>query len=98
MIQIGRLGLGLLMGALCALGHMALLKHTIGRVEGLDPTSAGQRVSRTMPLRVLCWTPVLWAAIVMGLWACIGLAVGIFITRVIAISRMGALSAPSKRG
>jgi len=86
------------MGALCALGHMALLRHTISKVEGLDPASAGRRVSRTMPLRVLCWTPVLWAAVVMGLWACIGLALGIFFTRIIAISRMGAQIASSKRG
>ena len=94
--------LGLAMGALWAWGHMTHLRRLLDRVSSLESAQAARRISRTMPLRILAWVPALLVAALLGIWCCLGLVLGIALTRIVIVGRLdsrhGAWFSSIKRG
>ena len=68
---------GVLFGGL----HLLLLRRSVERVKSLDSMQAKQGILRGLPIRLLCWAPVLVLAARAGLLACAALVVGSMLVR-----------------
>jgi len=77
------LGLGLLLGMVSGWSHLLLLRRALNvmQEQGATLTNVRRTVVKGLPARVLLWTP---AAIIVGhagLGACIGLVLGMVVSR-----------------
>lgn len=76
-----RLGLGMLLGLAFGWGHLYLLQRALCAALDSASESAGGRIARGLPLRVLLWAPAAIVAAYAGLPACVGLLLGMGASR-----------------
>ena len=76
--------LGVAMGGVASELHLLLLRRALARAEGVGSAKARQTVLRGFPLRLLVTTPFLGVAAANGLFACVGLVLGMGIRRWLA--------------
>ncbi len=86
MTPLAQLIQGLALGGAAIALHMFLLHQAIRRACG-GPEHRTIRLAGSAPLRIILWTPVLYAVAQMGLAACVGALSSLLIGRALIISR-----------
>ncbi len=76
-----RVGLGLALGLAFGWLHLYLLRRAVERTLGGENPGARQAIMRGLPVRMLLWAPAAIIAGRAGLPGCIGLLVGMAVSR-----------------
>ncbi len=76
-----KLGLGFLLGLTFGWGHLWLLRRALAAALEATPTDAPRMAVRGLPIRMLLWTPVALVVGYTGLGACLGLLLGMTLSK-----------------